>query len=63
MNDPVPNGAITGNNGATGVAGAANLCATVPACGAGARMCTVYDMYNSVVFGAIPRRSRSRGST
>ena len=48
------NGAITGNNGVTGVAGAANLCQTVPACGAGARMCTVYDMYNSVVFGSIP---------
>ena len=48
------NGAITGTNGVTGVAGAASLCQTVPACGAGARMCTVYDMYNSVVFGAIP---------
>jgi hypothetical protein len=48
------NGAITGNNGVTGVAGAANLCATVPACGTGARMCTVYDMYNSVAFGAVP---------
>ncbi len=47
-------GAITGNNAKTGVEGAANLCQTVPACGAGARMCTVYDMYNSVVFNAIP---------
>lgn len=49
-----PNGAITGGNGVTGIAGAANLCVSVPTCGAGARMCTVYDMYNSVVFGAVP---------
>ena len=47
-----PNGAITGN-GVTGAAGAANLCSSLPACGAGARMCTVYDMYNSVAMGAI----------
>lgn len=49
-----PDGAIVGTNGVRGVAGAANLCATVPACGPGARMCTVYDMYNSVVHGTIP---------
>ena len=49
-----PSGAMTGNNGVTGIAGAASLCATVSACGSGARMCTVYDLYNSVVFGALP---------
>jgi len=48
-----PNGAISGGNGVTGIAGAANLCSQVPACGAGARMCTVYDMYNSVALGKI----------
>ena len=46
------NGAIVGN-GLTGVAGAAYLCSQVAACGAGARMCSVYDMYNSVANGTI----------
>lgn len=46
------NGQITGN-GVTGIAGAAFLCSQVATCGTGARMCTVYDMYNSVVHGAI----------
>lgn len=49
-----PNGAMTGKNGVTGVAGAASLCASVSACGTGARMCSVYDLYNSVVLGAMP---------
>lgn len=49
-----PNAAITGNNGVTGVAGAANLCATVASCGPSARMCTVYDMYNSASSAAVP---------
>ena len=47
-----PNGAISGN-GVTGIAGAANLCSQVPTCGSGARMCTVYDMYNSVALGKV----------
>ncbi len=47
-----PNGAISGN-GVTGVAGAANLCAQVAGCGAGAHMCTVYEMYESVAAGHI----------
>jgi hypothetical protein len=51
---PNPSGAILGRNGVTGVAGAASLCATVASCGTGARMCSVYDLYNSVVFGAVP---------
>lgn len=51
---PNPNGAILGTNGITGIAGAASPCATVASCGTGARMCTVYDLYNSVVLGAFP---------
>ena len=47
-----PNGAIS-SNGVTGVAAASNLCSQVAACGAGARMCTVYDMYNSVALGKV----------
>ena len=49
-----PNGAITGNNGVTGVAGAANLCQTVQGCGAGAHMCTVYELYESAAAGTLP---------
>ena len=41
-------------NGAdTGLAAAAKLCEAVTGCGTGARMCSVYDMYNSVVVGAL----------
>lgn len=48
-----PNGAITGGNGITGIAGAANLCAGVQGCGAGAHMCTVYELYESVAAGTV----------
>ena len=51
------NGAIVGN-GQTGVAGAAYLCSQVAACGAGARMCSVYDMYNSVANGTITQATQ-----
>jgi hypothetical protein len=49
-----PDGAIVGINGLTGAAGAASLCSSLASCGPGARMCTVYDMYNSVVHAKIP---------
>ena len=47
-----PNGAIS-SNGVTGVSAAANLCSQVQGCGAGAHMCTVYEMYESVASGTI----------
>jgi hypothetical protein len=46
------NGKIT-SGAALGVAAAATLCQQVEACGAGARMCSVYDMYQSVATGAV----------
>jgi hypothetical protein len=48
------NGAITGNNGVTGVAGAADLCQTVQGCGTGAHMCTVYEMYEIAASNGLP---------
>jgi hypothetical protein len=41
------------DNGLSGLAAAASLCSKVSACGAGARMCSVYDMFYSVASGAI----------
>jgi hypothetical protein len=49
---PTANGAIVGN-GITGIAGAAYLCQQVQGCGAGAHMCTVYEMVESVDSGTI----------
>ena len=51
---PNPNGAITGRNGVTGVAGAADLCQSVSGCGAGAHMCTVYELFESAAAGTLP---------
>jgi hypothetical protein len=45
-------GRIT-NNGAVGVAAASQLCNAVAACGAGAHMCTVYELYESASAGVI----------
>lgn len=45
------NAMVTDANGNVGVAAAANVCAAE--FGAGAKMCTIYDMYNSVVRGKI----------
>ena len=45
------NGAITGSNGVTGVAGATNLCQKVPGC---SHMCTVYELYESAAAGTLP---------
>lgn len=45
------NGMITDANGNIGVAAAANVC--VAEFGAGARLCSVYDIYNSIVSGKI----------
>jgi len=47
------NGRITTPQGAVGVAAAADLCASVTTCGTGARMCSVYDMFNSVANGTV----------
>jgi len=45
-------GAISTGN-LTGLAAAAKLCEAATGCGTGARMCSVYDMYNSVANGTI----------
>lgn len=39
---------------ATGIAAAASLCAKVTGCGSGAHLCTVYEMYHSIIDGALP---------
>jgi hypothetical protein len=47
-------GRITANNGAlVGLAAASNLCSQVASCGAGAHMCTVYEMFESVASGVV----------
>ena len=51
---PNPNGAITGGNRITGLAGAANLCQLVTGCSPSAHMCTVYELYESAAANSLP---------
>ena len=49
----VQNGAALSDGGADGIPAASSICSKVATCGTGARMCSVYDMYNSVATGVI----------
>jgi len=49
----VTNGAALSDGGADGIPAATSICSKVAACGANARMCSVYDMYYSVASGVI----------
>jgi hypothetical protein len=46
-------GHFTDGAGAHGLAAAASLCSKISACGPGSRICSVYDMYNSVALGKL----------